>query len=221
MDSKQQQKNIFSRNLRRHLRLCGKTQADLVNDLKITSSTVSDWVNAKKYPRMDKVQMLADYLHIYKSDLIEDKSHSDDEKVYNDIEVSYVKVPLYEALCCGNGGFVDDNIIDMIPVPSKGLSKSAKYFAQYASGESMKDAGISDGDLLIFEKVNKVDDGVIGCFCTDTNTATCKKYKELNGIIMLQPMNADYDPIVVDPLNNNIRCLGKLKKVIKDFSWED
>ena len=109
----------------------------------------------------------------------------------------------------------------MIPVPSKGLSKSAKYFAQYASGESMKDAGISDGDLLIFEKVNKVDDGVIGCFCTDTNTATCKKYKELNGIIMLQPMNADYDPIVVDPLNNNIRCLGKLKKVIKDFNWED
>ena len=145
----------------------------------------------------------------------------DDEKVYNDIEVSYVKVPLYETLCCGNGGFVDDNIIDMIPVPSKGLSKSAKYFAQYASGESMKDAGISDGDLLIFEKVNKVDDGVIGCFCIDTNTATCKKYKELNGIIMLQPMNADYDPIVVDPLNNNIRCLGKLKKVIKDFNWED
>ena len=83
------------------------------------------------------------------------------------------------------------------------------------------DAGISDGDLLIFEKVNKVDDGVIGCFCTDTNTATCKKYKELNGIIMLQPMNADYDPIVVDPLNNNIRYLGKLKKVIKDFNWED
>ena len=183
----------------------------------VKKSAVAKWekgvvTNLKK----TTIAKLADIFEVKPSYFI-----MDDEKVYNDIEVSYVKVPLYETLCCGNGGFVDDNIIDMIPVPSKGLSKSAKYFAQYASGESMKDAGISDGDLLVFEKVNKVDDGVIGCFCTDTNTATCKKYKELNGIIMLQPMNADYDPIVVDPLNNNIRCLGKLKKVIKDFNWED
>ena len=183
----------------------------------VKKSAVAKWekgvvTNLKK----TTIAKLADIFEVKPSYFI-----MDDEKVYNDIEVSYVKVPLYETLCCGNGGFVDDNIIDMILVPSKGLSKSAKYFAQYANGESMKDAGISDGDLLVFEKVNKVDDGVIGCFCTDTNTATCKKYKELNGIIMLQPMNADYDPIVVDPLSNNIRCLGKLKKVIKDFNWED
>lgn len=195
----------------------GLTQTELGDMIGVKKSAVAKWekgvvTNLKK----KTIAKLADIFEVKPSYFI-----MDDEKVYNDIEVSYVKVPLYETLCCGNGGFVDDNIIDMIPVPSKGLSKSAKYFAQYASGESMKDAGISDGDLLIFEKVNKVDDGVIGCFCTDTNTATCKKYKELNGIIMLQPMNADFDPIVVDPLSNNIRCLGKLKKVIKDFNWED
>ena len=195
----------------------GLTKTELGDMIGVKKSAVAKWekgvvTNLKK----TTIAKLADIFEVKPSYFI-----MDDEKVYNDIEVSYVKVPLYETLCCGNGGFVDDNIIDMIPVPSKGLSKSAKYFAQYASGESMKDAGISDGDLLIFEKVNKVDDGVIGCFCTDTNTATCKKYKELNGIIMLQPMNADYDPIVVDPLSNNIRCLGKLKKVIKDFNWED
>lgn len=195
----------------------GLTQTELGDMIGVQKSAVAKWekgvvTNLKK----TTISKLADIFEVKPSYFI-----MDDEKVYNDIEISYVKVPLYETLCCGNGGFVDDNIIDMIPVPSKGLSKSAKYFAQYASGESMKDAGISDGDLLIFEKVNKVDDGVIGCFCTDTNTATCKKYKELNGIIMLQPMNADFDPIVVDPLSNNIRCLGKLKKVIKDFNWED
>lgn len=74
MDSKQRQKDIFSKNLKYHLNLHKKTQADIVNDLGITSSTVSDWVNAKKYPRMDKVQMIADYLGIYKSDLIEEKN---------------------------------------------------------------------------------------------------------------------------------------------------
>ena len=109
----------------------------------------------------------------------------------------------------------------MIPVPSKGLNPRAEYFAQYAKGESMKDAGINDGDLLIFERTSQIDDGVIGCFCDEDNVATCKKYKELNGIIMLQPMNSEFEPIVVDPLKDNFMCLGKLKKVIKDFDWED
>ena len=62
MDSKQKQKDIFSKNLKYQLNIHKKTQADIVNDLNITSSTVSDWVNGKKYPRMDKVQILADYL---------------------------------------------------------------------------------------------------------------------------------------------------------------
>lgn len=220
MDSKQMQKNIFSKNLKRQLKLHNKTQADIVNDLKITSSTVSDWVNAKKYPRMDKVQMIADYLSIYKSDLIEDKSNSD-ENIYNQLDMSYIKVPCYSRLCCGNGGFVDDNIIDMIPVPLKGLNRNLEYFCQYADGESMRDSGINDGDLLVFEKVEKVDSGVIGCFCIDTNEAVCKKYKQQNGIIMLQPMNSNYEAIIVDPLNTGFRCIGKLKKVIKDFDWED
>ena len=109
----------------------------------------------------------------------------------------------------------------MIPVPSKGLNPRAKYFAQCAKGESMKDAGINDGDLLIFERTDKIDDGVIGCFCNEDNVATCKKYKELNGIVMLQPMNIEFEPIIIDPLKDNFRCLGKLKKVIKDFDWED
>ena len=76
-------------------------------------------------------------------------------------------------------------------------------------------------NLLIFEKTDKVDDGVIGCFCDEDNVATCKKYKELNGIVMLQPMNIEFEPIIIDPLKDNFRCLGRLKKVIKDFDWED
>ena len=60
MDSKQKQKDIFSKNLKYQLNIHKKTQADIVNDLNITSSTVSDWVNGKKYPRMDKVQILVE-----------------------------------------------------------------------------------------------------------------------------------------------------------------
>lgn len=144
-----------------------------------------------------------------------------DEDVYKQIDLSYIKIPLYSQLCCGDGGFNEDNILEIVAVPSKGLNPNLKYFAQIAEGESMRDAGIGDGDLLIFERVDKVDSGVIGCFCIDLNKAMCKKYKEQDGMIILMPMNVEYEPKFIDPLNTHFRCLGKLKKVIKDFEWED
>lgn len=140
-----------------------------------------------------------------------------DETIYRSAGLDFVRIPLYGPLCCGNGGFVDDNIIEYIPVPSKGLNKPEDCFCQIAIGESMKDAGINTGDLLVFEKSLRVEIGVIGCFCIDENEATCKKYNEVNGIIMLQPMNSDFEPIIVDTMSTSFRCLGKLKKVIKDF----
>ena len=188
----------------------GMDQKELGEVVGVSDKTVSSWEINRTEPKMGIVQQLADYFGV-----------STDYVIYESSNIGYTRVPLYEAICCGNGGFVDENIIDMIPVPSKGLNPRAEYFAQYAKGESMKDAGINDGDLLIFERTSQVDDGVIGCFCDEDNVATCKKYKELNGIIMLQPMNSEFEPIIVDPLKDNFMCLGKLKKVIKDFDWED
>ena len=53
------------------------TRKDIADFLGISYFTVSDWVNGKKYPRMDKVELLANYFGVLKSDLIEDKSSAD------------------------------------------------------------------------------------------------------------------------------------------------
>ena len=66
-------KKIFSKNLKYYMDLNSKNQMDLMNDLHLSSSTVSNWCTGLKLPRMDKVQMLADYFKINKSDLIEEK----------------------------------------------------------------------------------------------------------------------------------------------------
>ena len=50
-----------------------KTRRDVCEALGFSYYTFSDWVNGKKYPRMDKVEMLASYFGVLKSDLIEDK----------------------------------------------------------------------------------------------------------------------------------------------------
>ena len=66
-------KDVFSRNLRKLMEQNGKSRRDLSLALGISYYTVSDWVCGKKYPRMDKVELLADYFGVQKSDLIEEQ----------------------------------------------------------------------------------------------------------------------------------------------------
>lgn len=79
-------KNVFASNLKRYMRLSGKSRKEICSALGFSYFTFSDWVNGKKYPRMDKVEMLANYFGIKKSDLIEEKE-PDDMREKNDTAV--------------------------------------------------------------------------------------------------------------------------------------
>lgn len=70
-------KNIFASNLQKYMNLNKVTRRDLSNALDVSYYTVTSWVNGSKYPRMDKVEMLADYFGILKSDLIEEKQEEE------------------------------------------------------------------------------------------------------------------------------------------------
>lgn len=75
-------KKIFSKNLNYYMQLNNKTQTDLINDLGFNKSAVSTWCNGTRLPRMDKVDALAKYFHINRSDLIEEKEHSKNDHYY-------------------------------------------------------------------------------------------------------------------------------------------
>lgn len=76
MTTKEQLKQTFANNLRYYLKHYQKTQKDLIRDLNFSSGIVSEWATAKKYPRMDHIQAIADYLQISKSQLIEEEPTS-------------------------------------------------------------------------------------------------------------------------------------------------
>ena len=155
-----------------------------------------------------KIQLFADIFGVSPSELMDDLGSKN---------LSSVSIPLYEAICCGSGGFVDDSIIDFIALPSDMLNPAKEYFAQYAVGDSMVNAGINQGDLLVFQKTGHIDSGQIGCFCIDENEAVCKRYRvTASHQILLMPENDAYDPIVVDVEMQHFRCLGKLALVISD-----
>ena len=67
-------KEIMSQNINYYLQKSGKTRNDLVADLNLKYMTVSDWINGKTYPRIDKIEMLANYFGVMKSDLVEEHS---------------------------------------------------------------------------------------------------------------------------------------------------
>lgn len=80
-------KEIISLNIKKYLALSGKTAAEVCHDLNIKNNTFSDWVNAKIYPRIDKIELLANYFNIPKSALIENKSNQEGPSIGECIKI--------------------------------------------------------------------------------------------------------------------------------------
>ena len=67
-------KKIFSENLIFFMNLRGKTQTDIITDLDINKSVISSWCNGTRLPRMNKLELIANYLDVPFWRLIEDKN---------------------------------------------------------------------------------------------------------------------------------------------------
>lgn len=84
-------KEVFAKNLKMYMDRKGKTQKELAAVIGVSAPTMNEWIRAKKYPRIDKIELLADYFGILKSDLIEEKEVSNKEmQKKNDIMTDIV-----------------------------------------------------------------------------------------------------------------------------------
>lgn len=82
-------KKIMSENLKYYIEKSGKDRRELADAWGFPYSTVTEWINGKKYPRIDRIEIMADYFGIQKSDLIEDKS-LEEKKDKTDVAVDIV-----------------------------------------------------------------------------------------------------------------------------------
>lgn len=178
-------------------------------------TTIQKWESGIAEPSVDKLRELADILNV-SMDALLNKNLTEDNT--SDITECFVKLPLYNPICCGNGGFVDDNVIEYISIPAQMLKPNKDYFANYALGDSMVGENIKDNDLIIFEKADTIENGQIGCFCVNDEDAMCKVYRcdAKTGLIMLLPANNEFAPITVSPDVDSFRVIGKLALVIND-----
>lgn len=76
MATSMKQREIISNNILRYCERTGKDRQQIVDDLGLSYSTFTDWINGNSYPRIDKIEKMANYFGCRISDLIEDSSAS-------------------------------------------------------------------------------------------------------------------------------------------------
>ena len=119
--------------------------------------------------------------------------------------------PLIGAIACGEPSFEEEHIEDSFELP-RSLFGSGKLFMLHASGNSMVEAGINDGDLIVLRKQDQANDGDIVVALTSGNN-TLKRLYHRNGKIVLHPENKTMKDIIV----SNCQIQGVLVGCIKTY----
>lgn len=90
------QKKIFSKNLNKYISRSGKKQNEIAADIKVIPQTLNSWCTGQAMPRIGKIQLLANYFGINKSDLLEEKEDIDEEGYYLDDDARDMAQFMYE-----------------------------------------------------------------------------------------------------------------------------
>ena len=109
------------------------------------------------------------------------------------------KVPVLGAVSCGIPKFAEGNIEEYVQLPTSIFGKG-NFFLLRASGDSMIEAGINDGDLVLVRQQDQADPGEIVVALIDEDEATLKRFypEPQKGIIRLHPENCELDDIIVE-----------------------
>ena len=180
-------KEVFAKNLQYYMKLNNKTRNDVCRDLEIPYSTFTDWCNANIYPRIDKIQLLANYFGIQKSDLVENKEKSKTDALGNPV----VSLPLVGTVKAGYNYLAQENWVGTVDVETSLVGDGKDYFALKVKGDSMAPVFI-EGDIVIIKKQNDCENNEYAVVIINGDEGTLKKIKKTDSGIILQPLNPAY-----------------------------
>lgn len=203
-------KKVFSANLMYYMNKKGIERNDLCAALGFPYSTVCDWINAVKYPRIDRIEALANYFGIEKSDLIEKRSPGTPTKG--------VKIPVLGYVRAGVPIEAVEEILDYEEISSM-MASQGDFFALSIKGDSMEPK-ISEGDVVIVRQQETVDDGDLAVVLVNGLDATVKKFYKTESGIKLISTNPKYDPFFFSPREVDslpVQVIGKVVELRAKF----
>ena len=146
----------------------------------------------------------------------ETKNRAIELLVDNEYEVkqeSSVEVPLLGKITAGSPIEAIERPDEYFSLPAYLIPNNKEVFTLLVSGESMINAGILDGDIVIVERTNTARNGEIVVAMTDENEVTLKTFYKEKGYFRLQPENDTMEPIILD----NVTILGKAIGLYRKF----
>jgi len=150
--------------------------------------------------------------NLVKKGMIEKKANLSRSLTSSKIKSNFKSVPIVGFISAGVPLLAEENKIGEIPVPSDKFSQD--LFALKINGESMIEAGIHDGDIVVVDKNREPKSGDIGAFMIHETEATVKYLDTVSGKKYLIPANKDFESIEV---NENTQPIGKVVSLFRDI----
>lgn len=205
---------FFSKNLKYLRKKHHLYQSDIADHLNMKStSSISEWESGRHTPEVGILSQLAKYFHVTLEDLME----SDLSTVVKNIEEVHnmVSIPVLGTISCGDPITARENINEYIERPADNLP-GGELFYLIAKGDSMSPI-IPDGSKVLCRVQPDVETGeVAAVLVNDDEEATLKRVRKMSDSTLLEPINEEYDPILINGENQG-RIIGRAIQLIVDL----
>lgn len=205
---------MYGKKLKELRGLEGWTQEYVAKQIGVSKQTYSHYENEQRKPGLDMMRKLAKVYNVNLDRVFGDSSivaESGSDYITNRGDT--VDIPIVGHIACGPSQVAYEQIEGYEQVP-KAWVKNDEYFFLRARGDSMINARIQDGDLVLIRRQNDVDDGEIAVVMIE-DEATLKRVYRTNGQLILQSENSNYEPIIIK--KGEVRIIGKLTRVVLEF----
>lgn len=135
-----------------------------------------------------------------------------DQRTPSEASVFTVRIPLVGSVACGTPLLAQENVEAFIPVSTALAKRGSKYFLLRAQGDSMNEAGIEDGNILLVRQQDTADNGQKVVALID-DEATVKLFERTDSAVILRPKstNKKHVPII---LTDNCKIQGTVVAVL-------
>ncbi len=195
-------------------------QADLARVAEARSSSVSDWLNRKSTSYTKYLDKIANHFGVTTDYLLTGKE-STTKLPEGAIPVDasmFVKIPIIGSVRCGEPMFAESNIEGYEYTYVETLRGGGDFFYLRAKGDSMINAGINEGDLLLIRSQSDVNSGDIAIVNINGDEETLKRIIKKDKAIILQPENPAYETkVFIGKELLDIHIQGRLMNVVKKF----
>ncbi|WP_299813209.1 transcriptional repressor LexA [uncultured Jannaschia sp.] len=131
------------------------------------------------------------------------------------VAVDAMELPVMGRIAAGVPIEAISEVSSQVAVPSQMLGHGGTHYALEVRGDSMIDAGINDGDIVVIREQRTADDGMVVVALVEGQEATLKRYRRSNGMIALEAANPAYETRLLR--EDQVRVQGRLVGLIRTY----